>query len=121
MGLLLQPGNKTLPVADTARLDTLEVHMRSGAEQTVLEVLAETVVDGQRNNERSHARSHADDRNNGNYADYGLAAFGPKVTRGNKKFEPQMECHSLSRVLLKRSLTRVRDFGRRLSPSLRSG
>ena len=55
MGLLLQAREQRLPVADAVAFNAQQIDVRGGTEQPVLQVLAESVVDGQRDDERSHA------------------------------------------------------------------
>ncbi len=87
MRLLLQLGQQRLPVADAVGFHPQQVDVRRGAQQPVLKVLAESVIDGQRDDERGHACRDSYDRDDGDDANDGLAAFGPEIPRGNKEFE----------------------------------
>ena len=66
--------------------------MGSRPEQAVLQVLAKAVVDSKCNDEGSHARSDAQDGNDRDQADNGLAPFGAEVAGGDEEFE----AHGLS-------------------------
>ena len=66
--------------------------MRSRTEQTLLKILAETVVDGQRDDERSHAGRNSGNRNAGDHTDKGLAALGTQVARRNEEFKFHENC-----------------------------
>ena len=63
--------------------------MRSRAQQAILKVLPETIVDGQRDNERCYSRSHADHGNDGDDTYNRLAALGAKITDSHKELESQ--------------------------------
>ena len=66
--------------------------MRSRAQQPILQVLPKTIVDGQRNNQRSHARGHAHHGNHGHQAHYSLAPFGAKIASGDEEFKTHKGC-----------------------------
>ena len=101
--LLLHARQQLGPVADAIGLHAHEVHVSGGAQQALLQILAESVVDGQRDDERSHAGGHANHRNRGNHADDGLAALGPQVAAGNEKLELHFTSTFAAPTLLKRS------------------
>jgi hypothetical protein len=65
--------------------------MGSRSEQTILEVLAKTVVDCERNHERSDSRSDADNGYRSYHSDDRLPALGPEISRGDE----ELECHSM--------------------------
>ena len=54
--------------------------MRSRAEQPLLQVLPETVVNGERNNQRSDTGRDSDDGNARDDPDKRLAPLGPQVS-----------------------------------------
>ncbi len=87
MGLLLQAREQCLPVADAVAFDTQQIDVRGGTEQPVLQVLTKSVVDGQRDDERSHASRHSNDGDDGDDADDSLSPLGPQVARGYEEFE----------------------------------
>ena len=80
------------PILDAVTLHAQEIDVGSRPEQAVLQVLAKAVVDSQRNDERSHARSDAQNGNDRDQADNGLAPFGTEVAGGDEEFE----AHGLS-------------------------
>jgi hypothetical protein len=59
-----------------------------------LQVLAESIVDGERNHERSDSGGNSGDRNPRDYANDGLLALGAKISGCNKKFEAHGEVKS---------------------------
>ncbi len=89
--LLLQSREQRLPVANAVALHAQQIDVRGRAQQAVLQVLAKSVVDGQRDDERSHARGHSDDGDDGDDADDGLAPFGSQITRRYEEFELHSE------------------------------
>src|ERR1051326_6778850 len=89
MRLLFQTRKQGLPIADSARVHALQVHMSYSAEKTILELLAKPVIDGQCNDERGHASPRADEGDDGDYADDGLAALGAQIPGRNKELESQ--------------------------------
>ena len=91
MRLLLQSRKQVLPVADAIAFDAQQVDVRSRTEQALLQVLAKSVVDGQRDDERSDARRDSDNGDDGDDPNDGLAPFGPQITRRDKEFELHAE------------------------------
>ena len=75
------------PVLDAVALDAQQIDMRSRTQQPILQVLAESVVDGQRDHERSYSRSYSRDRDAGDDANHGLAPFGAEVAGGDEEFK----------------------------------
>ena len=61
--------------------------MRGRTQQSLLKVLAESVVDGQRHNERRHARRHSQDGDRGDHPDKSLAPLGAQVSGRDEKFK----------------------------------
>ena len=53
MRLLAEPVHQRLPVLDAIALRPQNIHVGSRTQQPVLQILAEAVVDGERNDERS--------------------------------------------------------------------
>ena len=68
------------PVLDAVVGHAQQADMRSGSDQALLQILAKAVVDGESDDERSHARGYSDDRDAGNNADKGLSPLGAQVT-----------------------------------------
>src|SRR4029077_2410875 len=67
------------------------------SEQALLQVLAESVVDGQRDDERCHARSHSDDGDGCDHADDSLPPLGAEIAGGDEEFKGHLSivlvCH----------------------------
>ncbi len=61
--------------------------MGGGADEAVLEIAAHAVGDGERDNERGHARSDAEDRDSRNEADDRLAAASAEIAESDEEFE----------------------------------
>ena len=94
--LLLQARQQRLPVANAVAFHAQQIDVRGRAEQPVLQVLAESVVDGQRDDERSNASRDSDDGDYGDDANDGLPPFGPQVARRYEEFELHTERRSES-------------------------
>ena len=74
--------------------------MRGRAQQPVLQVLAESVVDGERDDQRRHSGGDSGDGNAGDDANDRLAAFGAQVAGRDEEFEAHEEkLSALSRQL----------------------
>src|SRR5205823_9430040 len=71
-------------------LHAQQIDVSGGAEQALLQVLAESVVNGERDDERGHAGSDAQDRNNGDDANDRLPSFCAQITRSDEEFEAQV-------------------------------
>ena len=82
-----ETGEQGAPVADAVAGDAHEVDVGGGAEEAFLEVAAHAVGDGERDDERGDAGCDAEDADGGDDADYGLAALGAEITRGNEELE----------------------------------
>ena len=89
--LLLHARQQRLPVANAVALNAQQVDVRSRSEQAILQILTKAVVDRQRDNQRSYARRHSNDRDDRDHADHGLSAFGPQIARSYKKFKLHRE------------------------------
>ena len=61
--------------------------MRSGAKQTLLQILAEAVVDGQRDDQRGNSSGHAQYRNSGDHSNHRLAPLGSKIAGGDEQLK----------------------------------
>jgi hypothetical protein len=85
--LLRKAIHERLPIFDAVALDSQQVHVGSRTEQTVLQVLAEAVVDGQSDDEGGYSGGHTQDRNAGDDADDSLAALGAQVAGRDEEFE----------------------------------
>src|SRR5271157_5679293 len=84
-------GEQRLPVADSVGFDAQQIDVGCGTEETVLQVLAKSVINGQRDDERGDTGRDSNNRNDSNDSDYGLAALGPQIPRGNKEFKLHRE------------------------------
>ena len=82
-----QAREQRTPVADAVAGDAHQQDVRSGTDEALLQVAAHSVGDGQRNDERGHARSHAYDGDGGDNADHGLSPLGPQIPRRNEEFK----------------------------------
>ena len=94
MGLFRQPVHERTPVADPVTLNAKQIDVRGGAEQAVLEILAKSIVDGERDDKRGHAGGDSGDGDAGDDANDGLAPFGAEVASGNEEFEAHKEAVS---------------------------
>ena len=56
-----------------------------------MQVLPEAVVDGEGDDQRSYTRRYSENRDAGDYADEGLAAFSTEITGGDEEFEAHEE------------------------------
>ena len=61
--------------------------MRRRAEKALLQILAESVVDGERDDERSYACGNSNDGDAGDDPDERLPPFGAQVARSDEEFE----------------------------------
>ena len=75
--------------------------MRGRAQQTCLQVAPHAVGDGQRENERRHARRDAEHGDAGDQPNDGLPALGTQVAQGDERFKShrwfpsRSTCHGL--------------------------
>ena len=97
MRLRRQLFEQRTPIVDAVAFDAQQTDVRCRAEQPRLQVLAESVIDGQRDDERSDARSYSQHGNSGDDADKRLAAFGAQITGCDEEFEAHQR-RSLSLV-----------------------
>ena len=65
--------------------------MGGGADEALLQVLTKAIVDGERHDERSHARGYSDDRDAGDDADKRLSALGAEVAGRDEEFKAHAE------------------------------
>jgi hypothetical protein len=63
-----------------------------------LQVLPEAVVDGEGDDEGSYTRRYSEDRDAGDYADEGLAAFSSEIASSDEEFEAHEEQFAISVV-----------------------
>src|SRR5215472_119052 len=89
MGLPFQAGYENPPIGDAVVCDALKLNLRLRSQELVLQIPLEAGIDRQGNDERGHARSHADDRDHRDDADHRLPALGAKITRRHEEFEVQ--------------------------------
>jgi hypothetical protein len=87
MRLLFEFIESRLPVGDSIGLNAHEADVRGGTEKALLKILTESVVDGQRDDERCDTGGDSNDGDGGDDADDSLAAFGSKISCGDEKFE----------------------------------
>jgi len=92
VGLFREAIEKRGPVLDAVVGDAEQADVGSGADETLLQVLAETVVDGEGDDEGGDAGGDADHGDRGDDADEGLAAFGAQVASGDEEFEAHEGC-----------------------------
>ena len=85
------------PILDAVVGYPQQADVRGRSNEALLQILAKAVVDGERDDERSHARGYSDDRDAGDDADESLAAFGAQVAGRDEEFEAHEEA---SRQLL---------------------
>src|ERR1700680_2554018 len=91
--------------------------MRSRAQQPILQILSESIIDGKSNDQRSHPGSDSSDRNPGDHADNGLAALCAEVASRDEQFEAHARSYQLSAVTSQPdSIITTPDFHR--APSL---
>ena len=100
------------PILDAVVGYAQEAYVRSGSDEALLQVLAKAVVDGQRDDERSHARGYSDDRNAGDDADERLAALGAQVAGRDEEFKAHAEHSAVSSELSAKSDYSCRLFDR---------
>ncbi len=79
------------PILDAVVGYAQQADVRSGSDEALLQVLAKAVVDGQRDDERSHARRYSDNRDAGDDADESLAALGAQVAGRDEEFKAHAE------------------------------
>jgi hypothetical protein len=92
--LLRQPVHERRPVLDAVISNAQQADMRGRAEQTLLEVLAKSIVDRQSNDQRRDPCGNSHDRDTGNDADKGLPSLGAKVSGCDEEFETHAEAIS---------------------------
>src|SRR5579884_321446 len=90
MRLLRQPRDQPSIIPDTIALRPQQVHVRRRAEQPLLQVLPESVIDGERDDQRCHARGDPDDRDRGDHADDRLPALSAQISRRDEELEAQV-------------------------------
>src|SRR5439155_12151478 len=67
--------------------NALQADVRCGAEKALLQVLAESVVDGEGDDQRGDSGSDSRDRDAGDDADERLTPFGAQVASRDEEFE----------------------------------
>ena len=103
------------PVLDAVALDAQEVDVRRRAEKALLEVLAESVVDGERDDERGDAGGDTEDGDAGDDADEGLTTFGAQVSGCDEEFEAHGELSAIGSQFSVRAVgTCARSWPRRI-------
>ena len=108
MRLLRQAVHQGRPVLDPIIRNALQADMRGRPQQPLLQVLPKPVVDGQRDDERSHPRRHPGDGNPRDDPNKRLPAFGAQVTSRDEEFEAHEEAFSLSAISLQPRLRIIR-------------
>ena len=76
MRLVTQAIEQRGPVLDAVTLHAQQTDVRGRAEQTLLQVLAEAVIDRKRNDQRGYASGHSEDGDRGDHANERLPALG---------------------------------------------
>ena len=87
MRLLLEAIHQRTPVVHPIPHGAQKINVRSRAQQPVLQILAESVVHGQRDHQRRHTSRNSGDREPRNHADDGLLALSAKVAGRDEEFE----------------------------------
>jgi hypothetical protein len=75
------------PIANAIALRTFEAHMSSRSQQTILQILAKSIVDCEGDNQRRNSSRDSDDGDGRDHSNHGLAALGSQVSRGNEELE----------------------------------
>src|SRR5579863_6766517 len=87
MLLFRKPLHQRRPILDAVIGDPLEANVRSRTEKTLLQILTESVVDGEGDDERSHSGGDSDDGDTGDDPDECLTALGAEIAGRDKEFE----------------------------------
>jgi hypothetical protein len=87
VGKLAEAGNEGTPVANAVGLNAHELDVGAGAEETVLNVEAHAVGDGEGDDERGDSGGDAGHGDGSDHADHGLAALGAEIAGGKKELE----------------------------------
>ncbi len=87
MRKLFQPLLQRRPVVNAVVFHAHQVDVRSGAEQTFLQILAKSIVDGERNDQRGDAGGNSQHGDGGDDSDDRLAALGAKIAGGDEKLK----------------------------------
>ena len=87
MGERFEALQQRAPVADAIVFHPHQVDVRGGAEEAFLQVLAESIVDGQGDDERGDSGGDADDGDRSDDSDDRLAALGAKIAGGDEELE----------------------------------
>jgi len=69
---------------DAITLNAKQVDVRSRTEKTILQILAEPIVDGEGDDKRRYSSGNSGDRNASNDANDGLPPLGAEIARSNK-------------------------------------
>src|SRR6202035_3071186 len=87
MGLFGEAIEERRPVFDAVVGDAEEADVGGGSDEALLQVLAKAVVDGEGDDEGSHAGGYSDNRDAGDDADKRLAALGAQVAGRDEEFK----------------------------------
>ncbi len=98
MRLLRQFFEQRTPIAHPVALYPQQADVRRRTQQPRLQILPKSVIDGQRDNQRSHSRRHAQDRDAGDDANKRLPPFGAQISSRNEKFEAHRSGCQLSAI-----------------------
>ena len=75
------------PVVDTIAVLVHDVHVRVNAQQILLQRVAESGGDGERDHQRHHTGGDPDNRYNSDNRDDGLLALGPQIAKCDEELE----------------------------------
>src|SRR5208282_1526484 len=114
MRLLRQLLKQRTPIANPVAFHSQQTDVRGRTQQPRLQILPEAVVDGQRDDQRSHPRRHSQDGDPSDDADERLAALGAKITSCDEKFE----AHKKQLSALSHQLSVTADYSWRASHTL---
>src|SRR5215471_9989040 len=91
MGLMRKPLHQRRPIFDPMVRDALQADVRSRSKQPLLQILAESVVDGESDHERRNTGRNTGNGDSGDDADKRLPALGAEVAGGDEEFEAHEE------------------------------
>jgi hypothetical protein len=72
--------------------------VRGLTQETILQVLTESIVDGECHDERGHSGGNSKDGNAGDHADDGLPSFCSEVAGRDEEFEAHEGSYQLSAI-----------------------
>src|SRR5579864_2527002 len=87
MWLFLQSLHQRTPIANAVVHGAQQINVGGRSQQAILQVLSKTIINSERDDERSNSGCNSSDRNSRDYAYNGLLALGAQIPRCDKKFE----------------------------------